>query len=85
MCSFSRLAAAAVVLLSPTAFANPAGKRQLPADPTGVKTIKSPNGVEIRYKEPGKEGVCETTPGVDSYSGYVSLNETTNMFFWFFE
>ena len=60
-------------------------KRTLPAQPTGVKTIKSPNGVEIRYKEPGKDGVCETTPGVNSYSGYVSLNESTNMFFWFFE
>ena len=58
-------------------------KRTLPAEPTGVKTIKSPNGVEIRYKEPGKEGVCETTPGVNSYSGYVSLNDTTNMFFWY--
>ena len=57
-------------------------KRTLPAEPTGVKTIKSPNGVEIRYKEPGKEGVCETTPGVNSYSGYVDLNDTTHMFFW---
>ena len=60
-------------------------KRGLPAEPTGVKTIKSPHGVEIRYKEPGKDGVCETAPGVNSYSGYVSLDETTNMFFWFFE
>ena len=71
-------------MLSSVAYASPT-KRQVPADPTGVKTIKSPNGVEIRYKEPGKAGVCETTPGVDSYSGYVSLNESTNMFFWFFE
>ena len=61
------------------------GKRQTPAEPTGVTVIKSPNGAEIRYKEPGKEGVCETTPGINSYSGYVSLNATTNMFFWFFE
>src|ERR1700761_2371501 len=60
-------------------------KRTLPAEPTGVKTIKSPNGVEIRYKEPGKVGVCETTPGVNSYAGYVSLNKETNMFFRFFE
>ncbi len=36
------------------------------------------NGATIRYKQPGLEGVCETTPGVKSYSGYVSLNETTN-------
>jgi hypothetical protein len=76
--------ATAAALLSNAVYASPT-KRQLPAEPSGVKTITSPNGVEIRYKEPGKEGVCETTPGVDSYSGYVSLNETTNMFFWFFE
>lgn len=41
-------------------------KRQLPAAATNVTTITSPAGVKIRYKEPGKEGVCETTPGVNS-------------------
>ena len=40
--------------------------RQLPAEPTGVKTIISPSGVNITYKMPG---ICETTPGVNSYSG----------------
>ncbi|KAI1742621.1 Alpha/Beta hydrolase protein [Xylaria scruposa] len=60
-------------------------KKQVPAEPKGVKTIKSPGGVQIRYKEPGKSGVCETTPGVNSYSGYVDLDEKTHMFFWFFE
>jgi hypothetical protein len=53
-------------------------KRQLPASPNNMTTIKSPNGAEIRYKQPGKDGVCETTPGVNSYSGYISLNATTN-------
>ncbi|KAJ5891554.1 uncharacterized protein N7473_007782 [Penicillium subrubescens] len=48
--------------------------RQLPNEPTGVKTIKTANNVTIRYKEPGKEGVCETTPGVKSYAGYVDLD-----------
>ncbi|RDL37824.1 Carboxypeptidase [Venustampulla echinocandica] len=56
-----------------------------PAEPTDVKTITSPGGVSIRYKEPGKAGVCETTPGVNSYSGYVDLNDATHMFFWFVE
>ncbi|KAI1443569.1 peptidase [Annulohypoxylon stygium] len=57
-------------------------RKQVPAEPTDVKTITSPGGATIRYKEPG---ICETTPGVKSYSGYVDLDEQTHMFFWFFE
>ncbi|KAF2208241.1 hypothetical protein CERZMDRAFT_71048 [Cercospora zeae-maydis SCOH1-5] len=61
-------------------------KRQyFPAKPTGVKTITTPSNVTIRYKEPGKEGVCETTPGVNSYSGYVDIAPNVHVFFWFFE
>jgi carboxypeptidase D len=59
--------------------------RQVPADPIGVKTIVSPSNVTIRYKEPGKEGVCETTPGVNSYSGYIDIAPDAHAFFWFFE
>jgi hypothetical protein len=55
---------------------------QLPANATGVQTITSPGGISIRYKEPG---ICETTPGVRSYSGYVDLDNKTHMYFWFFE
>ena len=39
----------------------------------------------IRYKEPGKAGICETTPGVNSYSGYIDLAPDMHTFFWFFE
>lgn len=67
-----------------------------PPTPQGVQTLQSKfgNGVEISYKEPG---ICETTPGVKSFSGYVKLpigllkdvqeenNYTINTFFWFFE
>ncbi|KAI1394421.1 peptidase [Hypoxylon trugodes] len=60
-------------------------KKQVPQEPTGVKTITSPGGATIRYKQPELEGVCETTPGVSSYSGYVDLDDETHMFFWFFE
>lgn len=56
-----------------------------PDSVAGVKTITSPNGVKLRYKEPGKEGICETTPGVNSYSGYIDLAEDLHTFFWFFE
>jgi hypothetical protein len=44
-----------------------------------VTTITSPQGAQIRFKQPGKQGVCETTQGVDDYAGYISLNEKTNM------
>jgi len=52
----------------------PKHARQLPANVMGVKTITTPQNITIRYKEPGKEGVCETTPGVNSYSGYIDLD-----------
>lgn len=61
-------------------------KRQYyPADAEDVKTITTPTNVTLRYKEPGKEGVCETTPGVNSYSGYIDIAPNVHAFFWFFE
>ena len=60
-------------------------ERGIPKDPTGVMEITSPQGASIRFKQPGKEGICETMEGVDDYAGYISLDEKTNMFFWFFE
>lgn len=29
--------------------------------------------------------ICETTPGVNQYSGYFSVGTNMNMWFWFFE
>lgn len=43
----------------------------LPKEVNDYKTAAAPNNVTIRYKNPG---ICETTPGVDSYSGYVDLS-----------
>ncbi|VUC22891.1 unnamed protein product [Clonostachys rosea] len=59
--------------------------RQVPAAAEGVKTITSPAGVTLRYKEPGKDGICETTSGVNSYSGYIDIAPDVHVFFWFFE
>ncbi|KAJ4245734.1 hypothetical protein NW762_013858 [Fusarium torreyae] len=30
-------------------------------------------------------GICETTPGVNQYSGYLNYGQNTSMWFWFFE
>ncbi|RMJ24387.1 Carboxypeptidase S1 [Aspergillus sp. HF37] len=30
-------------------------------------------------------GICETTPGVNQYSGYLSVGDNKHMWFWFFE
>ncbi|KAL8782900.1 MAG: hypothetical protein Q9213_005012 [Squamulea squamosa] len=71
-------------------------RSQFPPPLEDVVTVQSKfgNGISISYKEPG---ICETTPGVKSYSGYVHLppntlsdvdvtqNYTINTFFWFFE
>jgi len=54
----------------------------LPKETSDFKTATAPNNVTIRYKNPG---ICETTPGVDSYSGYVDLSPDVHVFFWFFE
>nr|POF03779.1 carboxypeptidase s1 like b [Quercus suber] len=69
---------------------------QFPPTPEGITTLQSKHHphVSISYKQPG---ICETTPGVKSYSGYVHLPPSAldepheqnlypiNTFFWFFE
>ncbi|KAF2258268.1 putative carboxypeptidase S1 [Lojkania enalia] len=40
-------------------------------------------GARIEYVN--NSGICETTPGVKQYSGYLSVGDNMNMFFWFFE
>ncbi|OMP88555.1 Carboxypeptidase S1-like protein B [Diplodia seriata] len=59
-------------------------KRQLPKNPSGVTELTSPQGAKVTYKQPGKHGICETQPNVEDYAGYVSLDNKTNMFFWYF-
>lgn len=55
-------------------------KRQLPAEPTDVQSILTPSGVNITYKEPGNEGICETTEGVRSYAGFINLAPDVHSF-----
>ncbi len=41
-------------------------------------------GVPVRYRLVDPE-ICETTPGVKSYSGYAEVEPGRHLFFWFFE
>jgi len=55
---------------------------QLPAEVTDLTTITGVNGTSVRYKT---NELCETTPGVKSYSGYVDIADDKHLFFWFLE
>ncbi|KAH8901147.1 carboxypeptidase S1-like protein B [Thozetella sp. PMI_491] len=83
-------------MLAALAAALPLVSAQFPLQPEGQTVLRSKlgDGVTISYKSPG---ICETTPGVKSYAGYVHLPPGTlkdlgneqeypiNTFFWFFE
>ncbi|KAJ5177009.1 Carboxypeptidase S1 [Penicillium canariense] len=84
------------IWIAAVSLAAAAAAQYFPPTPEGLKVVDSKHekGVKISYKQPG---VCETTPGVRSYSGYVHLPPGTlndvgvsqkypiNTFFWFFE
>jgi len=55
---------------------------QLPAEVSDLTTITGVNGTSVRFKP---NELCETTPGVKSYSGYIDIAEDKHLFFWFFE
>jgi len=40
-------------------------------------------GAQVQFVK--NSGICETTPGVNQYSGYLSVGDNMNMWFWFFE
>lgn len=52
--------------------------------PTDLISTKGFLDIPVRYKEV-PEGICELTPGVKSYSGYVDIAEEQHIFWWFFE
>ncbi|KAF8848062.1 alpha/beta-hydrolase [Acephala macrosclerotiorum] len=69
---------------------NPVSKRS-----AGKRSIEVRDGVShtiFEHESTGasidfvtNSGVCETTPGVNQYSGYFSVGQNMSMWFWFFE
>lgn len=52
--------------------------------PTDLSATTGHYDLPVRYKEV-PEGICELTPGVKSFSGYVDVEPQQSVFWWFFE
>lgn len=52
--------------------------------PTDLNQTTGYLDIPVRFKQV-PDGICETTPGVQSFSGYVDIAEHEHIFFWFFE
>ena len=57
---------------------------QFVTPPTDLISTSGYLDIPVRYKEV-PEGICELTPDVKSYSGYVDLAADQHVFWWFFE
>jgi carboxypeptidase C (cathepsin A) len=75
--SFWRAATASFALL-------PLALGQFITPPTDLTSVEGFFNQTVRYKEV-PEGICELTPGVKSYSGYVDISPEQSVFWWFFE
>lgn len=50
----------------------------------GVKyTVFEHAATGARMEVVKNSGICETTPGVNQYSGYLSVGDNMNMWFWY--
>ena len=75
--SWGIAAAASSILL-------PLSQAQFVAPPTDLTETQGHYNLTVRYKEV-PDGICELTPGVKSYSGYVDVTPEESVFWWFFE
>lgn len=63
----SNLMIAALLATTSAAFGSPTSVQQYMGNTSFVKN----------------SGICETTPGVNQYSGYFSVAEDVNIWFWY--
>ncbi|KAL8812102.1 MAG: hypothetical protein Q9223_005209 [Gallowayella weberi] len=79
---FLGLASASLVTASPVATHD---KRSfVERDGTNFTVFEhAATGAKLEFVK--NSGICETTPGVNQYSGYLSVGGNMNMWFWFFE
>ncbi|KAL4071737.1 Alpha/Beta hydrolase protein [Scleroderma yunnanense] len=76
----SLIAVASTVLVKAASI----GTNSLGTESTSIRfTSQKFNGTNLRYVK--DSGICETTPGVTQYSGYIEVGKNMSMWFWFFE
>lgn len=75
-----KIAAASLLSLS----ALPLALSQFVQGPANLAKTEGYYNLTVRYKEVASE-ICELTPGVKSYSGYVDVAPQQSVFWWFFE
>lgn len=71
------------VLLSAAALIVPAALAQFVPAPTDLTTVTG-GPYKVRYKQV-PSGICETTPGVKSFAGYVDVDDNQHLYFYFIE
>jgi carboxypeptidase C (cathepsin A) len=62
----------------------PFASSQFVSPPSDLTETQGFYNQTVRYKQV-PEGICELTPGVKSYSGYVDVTPEQSVFWWFFE
>ncbi|KAL9103037.1 MAG: hypothetical protein Q9163_001896, partial [Psora crenata] len=84
-CISASLVCASLALASPLPNEAPKDKRSfVERDGTNFTVFEhAATGAKMEFVT--NSGICETTPGVNQYSGYLSVGTNLNMWFWFFE
>ncbi|RKF56908.1 Carboxypeptidase S1 [Erysiphe neolycopersici] len=83
--SFFFLIALSLPVSAKTSLAQLKNKQSFYKENGVIRTVFEHEATGAKIDFVTNSGVCETTPGVNQYSGYLSVGTNENMWFWFFE
>ena len=81
---FTVLSLAALTLASPLPDSSSKDKRSFVERDGTNYTVFEHAATGARMEFVKNSGICETTPGVNQYSGYLSVGSNMNMWFWLY-
>ncbi|KAF7557505.1 hypothetical protein G7046_g6023 [Stylonectria norvegica] len=83
---FATLSLGAVVNARSGVYTGGTDKKFVTKTPEGIDlTVFKHAATSSSLEYVTNSGICETTPGVNQYSGYISVGQNMSMWFWFFE